>query len=394
MESSHTEGILRTIRVLDLADERAIYGSKLIADLGADVIRVERPEGDPLRLRGPFACDNEGEEHSLYYAYYGSNRRSVTIDLGNARGRETLRQLALSSDVVIDTGTLASADIDVFDLLEAKPEIVIVLVTSFGSSGPWAEYLTSDLVAGALGGFVATTGDVDTQPLKAYGELNFTTTGLYAAIGSLTALRHARETGEGQVVELAVHEAIPSCLEHVLMWGWFHNDLPMAKEDVLARRGSLHWSDMYEVMDASDGSIMITTTPDPMKQLAWLVEMGVEQDLLDPKYGDPEQHRMMVMRMMEVLRDWVAQQNVEDLFFEAQERHFPYGWVLSPERVAQSPQLEARDWWMNYQLGAHIVRGPGAPYLLEEKPIRKDSSVSEVGADTREVLKKIGWVEG
>ena len=91
MESSSTEGILQTIRVLDLADERAIYGSKLIADLGADVIRVEPPDGDRLRLRGPFASDNDGEEHSLYYAYYGSNRRSVTIDLGNARERETTR---------------------------------------------------------------------------------------------------------------------------------------------------------------------------------------------------------------------------------------------------------------------------------------------------------------
>ena len=279
MTSPPSEGALHAVRLLDLADERAIYGSKLLADLGADAIRVEPPEGDPLRRRGPFTADDQGEENSLYYAYYGSNRRSVALDLDAADSLDQLRRLAIASDVVIDTGKLAAAGIEASALLEERPSLVIVSVTSFGTSGPWAEHLTTDLVAAALGGFAATTGDVDTQPLKAYGELAFGTTGAYAAIGALAALRHARETGEGQVVELAAHEAVPSCLEHVLMWAWHHDELLIANSDVLPRRGSLHWSDAYEVMTARDGSIMITVTPDPMKQLAWLVETGAEQDL-------------------------------------------------------------------------------------------------------------------
>lgn len=389
--TSPPAGALREVRLLDLADERAIYGSKLLADLGADAIRVEPPEGDPLRRRGPFTTDGGDEKHSLYYAYYGSNRRSVALDLNTDDGREQLRRLAIASDVVIDTGTLAAAGIEVSALLEERPSLVIVSVSSFGSSGPWAEHLTTDLVAGALGGFVATTGDVDTQPLKAYGEVNFGTTGLYAAIGALAALRHARETGEGQLVELSAHEAIPSALEHVLMWAWFHDDLVMAESDVLPRRGSLHWSDAYEVMTAKDGAVMITVTPDPMKQLAWLVETGAEQDLLDPKYADPEQQLQMMWRMMEVLRDWVVTRDVEEFFFEAQERHFPYGWVLSPDRVAESPQLAARDWWAEYQIGDREVRGPGAPYTLGDTPVSSRRSVAAPGAATAEVLEQIGW---
>lgn len=388
-EGAHTTGALASVRVLDLTDQRAIYGAKLLADLGATVIRVEPPEGDPLRQRGPRTTNDQ----SLYYANYASNRRSVTVDLTSEDGRAQLRQLAASVDIVIDTGTLAAANIEVDALLAEHPALVVVSVSSFGPTGPWSDYLTTDLVTGALGGLVATTGDIDTQPLNTYGELNFGTTGAYAAIGALAALNHARETGEGQLVELAAHEAIPSCLEHVLMWVWHQQELAIAFNDTLPRRGSLHWSDAYEVMTARDGAIMVTITPDPMKQLAWLVEEGVEQDLLDPKYADPENPRPMMMRMMQVLRDWVATQNVEDFFFESQARHYPYGWVLSPDHVAQSPQLESRHWWANYHLDGESVRGPGAPYHLEGTPIPTERTVEGPGASTADILAEIGWTD-
>ena len=390
--ASAGNGALAAVRVLDLADERAIYGPKLLADLGADVIRVELPEGDPLRAREPSVEDERGERHSLYYAYYGANRRSVTLDLESDAGRERLRRLALASDVVIETEALERAGIEVDALLEEHPALIVVSVTSFGRSGPWARFQSTDLVSGALGGFVATTGDVDTKPLNGYGELHHGTTGAYAAIGALSALRHARETGEGQLVELAVHEAVPSCLEHVLMWAWHHETLPFAENDVLPRRASLHWSDAYEVMAARGGHVMVTVTPDPMKQLAWLLEVGAEADLLDPRYADPEQPRLLMMRMMEVLRDWVAGWDVEEFFFEAQRRHFPYGWVLSPDRVAASPQLEERGWWAEYRLGDdRAVRGPGSPYRLQDAPVPPVRRVSAVGSETAEVLAEIGW---
>lgn len=391
MTDEPAPGALTNVRVLDLADERAIYGTKLLADLGAEVIRVEPLDGDPLRHRSPRSTDSDGEEHSLYYAFYGSNRRSVALDLESDEGKAQLRRLALASDVVVDTGKLAVAGIEASELIAEQPALVVVAVTSFGTDGPWAMNRTTDLVSGALGGLVATTGDVDTQPLNTYGELNFGTTGAYAAIGALAALRHARETGEGQIVDLAVHEAVPSCLEHVLMWAWHHEALVLADGDALPRRGSLHWSDMYEVMAAKNGSVMVTVTPDPMKQLSWLLEAGFEQDLLDPKYADPELARQWGLRMMEVLRDWVPQWDVEAFFFEAQNRHFPYGWVLSVDQVAASPQLDDRGWWGDYQLGDRSVRGPGAPARLEGTPMAGSHVITAPGDETAEVLAQIGW---
>lgn len=387
------EGALAGVRVIDLLDERGIYGGKLLADLGADVIRVEARGGDPLRRRGPFAASGD----SLWHAYYASNRRFVTIDATTDGGRASLVALCGGADVVLDAGALATAGVDEGALLRDHPALVVVSLTSFGREGPWADYLAPDLVAAALGGVAATTGDVDTPPLRGFGEMTFAAPGAYVAIAALAALRHARESGGGQRVDLSVHETLASCLEHVLMWLWYHDRLPMALGPVLPRRGSLHWSDAYEVMNARDGAIMVTITPDPQALLAWLVEEGAQQDLLDERYLDPTGARPITGRFMEVLKDWVATKHVEPFFFESQARHHPFGWVLPPDRLADNPHLEARGWWVEHTLPAgDVVRGPGVPYHLSETPIAAPGAAApaaqadgDAAADA--VLREIGW---
>ena len=240
--------------------------------------------------------------------------------------------------------------------------------------------MAPDLVAGALGGAVATTGDVDTPPLKTFGELNFVLSGAYAAIAALAGLRHVREGGGGQRVDVSVHECIASCLEHVFMWYWYHERMPKAATAALPRRGSLHWSNAYCVMPAKGGAIMVTPTPNIDNQLVWLVEDEAQEDLLDPAYQEPGNRRAFINRLMEVLRGWVAEQDVEALFFAAQERHAPYGWVLPVDKVAENPQLQARDWWTRYPLaGGDSVRGPGAPYRFSATPWRIGESQTAAG---------------
>jgi crotonobetainyl-CoA:carnitine CoA-transferase CaiB-like acyl-CoA transferase len=381
-------GALSGIRVLDLTDERGIYGAKLLADLGADVVRPERPEGDPLRGRGPFVGGD-----SLYWAFFASNRRSVTVD----DAAQLKRMVAWADIVMVCEGvspvppTAWRASIDIEAALREKPSLVAVRVTSFGTDGPWKDYVAPDLVAAALGGFAATTGDADTQPLKGFGELNFITSGTYAAIGALAALRHARETGEGQVVDVSVHETIASCLEQVFMWYWYEGRLgPMQKGKVLPRRGSVHWSDTYEVMKARTGSIMVTPMPDVQQQIAWLVEEDAHGELLDPELSEPKNFARMAQTLMQTLRDWVSTKDAESLFFEAQERPRPYGWVLPIEQVAENPHLAARDWWATYRIGEQEVRGPGAPYRFSQTPWRPAEQAA-AGADADAVLREIGW---
>ena len=385
---------LADVKVVDLTDERAIYGVKLVADLGADVIRPEPPGGDPLRRRGPHhSSGDDASGESLWHAFFASNRRFFAVDPDTADGRAQLQALVLKADLVLfSTGAFGADCIDLEAARRQNPTLVVVECSSFGKRGPWKDYLAPDLVAGALGGSVAPTGDVDTPPLKPFGELNFMVSGCYAAIAALAALHHARETGTGQNVHVPVHNCIASCLEHVFMWYWYNHMFPTADGKALARRGSLHWTNLYEVMQAVGGSIMVTPTPHIDRQLLWLLEEDAVGDLLDPKYQQPEHPGEFYEGIMAALHDWVATKDVEQLFHDAQERHAPYGWVLPIEKVASNPQLEARGWWQSYRVGDAEVQGPGAPFRFGDTPGTL-SAYQGVGGSTAEVLDELGWVK-
>ena len=375
----YTPGPLADVRVIDLTDDRAIYAGKLLGDLGADVVRVEPSGGDPLRERAPFHKSGA----SLWHAYFASSRRLAGAD------SETIAELAQSTDIILDCERLDDSEA----LVEANPSLVIVDVTSFGRSGPWRDFQAPGLVAEALGGIAATSGDVDTPPLKLYGDQHAFVGGVYAAVGALAALNHARATGEGQIVRLSTHEALGSILEHVLMWAWYHELVPFADGPVLPRRGSLHWSNAYVVMQAIGGSIMITPTPDFSRQAAWLVEEGTGLELLDERFSDQANVAEMIELTMSTLREWVATKEVEPFFHEAQARHHPYGWVMTTPEVAANPQLEAREWWTEYPVGDSTAKGPGAPYHFSQTPWRiggagspplslRDISPREAGGET------------
>ena len=377
-------GALDDLRVLDLTDERAIYGAKLLADLGAEVVRPEPPDGDPLRRRGP-VVEGATPGTSLWHAFFASSRRFVTLEPHTQAGGTLLQRLVDRADVVLaSSGAFAVAEADLDEARRRRPELVVVETSSFGPDGPWRDYLAPDLVAGALGGAVATTGDVDTPPLKTFGELNFILSGAYAAIATLAALYRIRFAGAGQRVHVPVHQCIASCLEHVLLWYWHQDKMPNAAGPALPRRGSLHWTNAYVVMPAKDGAIMVTPTPSFDNQLVWLIEKDAQEDLLDPKYQEPEHRRDYIRRFMEVLRNWVSTRDVEELFFEAQEHHAPYGWVLSIDKVAENPQLEARDWWVEYPIASTSIRGPGAPYRFDDTPWQL-GPYGGVGAETEAV---------
>lgn len=384
------EGALAGLHILDLTDERGIYGAKLLADLGADMVRPEPPGGDPLRNRGPHLDGVDEGVSSLWHAFFASNRRFFSVDPATQPGVLQIAKLVDRADIVLSCdGTFAIEAANLEEAKKRRPELVVIDVTSFGPEGPWSDFLAPDLIAGALGGFCATTGDVDTPPLKGFGELNFMVSGAYTAIAALTALYHVRQEGHGQQVDVSVHECIASCLEHVFMCYWYDELMPTTTP-VLSRRGSVHWSGAYVVMAAADGSIMVTPAPDFDAQLSWLIQEDAHEDLLDEKYTDPENYPATVKRFMEVLHKWVATQNVEQFFFEAQSRHSPYGWVLPIEKVAENPQLQARDWWVPYKAGARETLGPGAPYRFSETPWSM-GSYGTPGADSESVLADIGW---
>lgn len=377
-------GPLANVRVLDLTDERGIYAAKLLADLGASVVRPEPPGGDPLRQRGPF---HEKTGVSLWYTWFASSRSVFACDPTDKDSLAQLQQLLERADILLSCdGGFALGTLDLTGARERHPSLVHIAVSSFGDVGPWRDFKAPDLIAGALGGAVAATGVPETTPLKTFGELNFMVSGVYAGIAALSALNHARATGEGQCVSVPVHECIASCLEQVLMLSWYGEKMNRGR--ILPRQGGTHWSMAFTVMPARGGAIMTTPMPDFDAQLAWLAEEDAQQDLFDEKYHDPANLPLYIGRLMQVMRQWVADQNPEELFLRAQERHAPYGWVLPIERLADNPQLAARNWFAPYDVGDEQVSGPGAPYRFSATPW-KNTPMAEVSGD--DVLADLRW---
>jgi crotonobetainyl-CoA:carnitine CoA-transferase CaiB-like acyl-CoA transferase len=381
------QGALHGMRVVDLSDERGIFGAKLLGDFGADVVRPEPPAGDPLRRRGPHLG---GDGVSLWYAFFATSRRFLTIDPDRAEDRLRLQQLVERADVLLTCpGTFAIDVVNVEAARTANPGLVHVDVSSFGDSGPWRDFLAPDLVAGALGGNVCITGAPDTTPLKWFGDLNFMVSGIYAAIAALAACRFVSNGGGGQRVSVSVHECLVSCLEHVLMFAWYGER--MGRGRVLPRQGGTHWTMAYTVAPARNGAIMITPAPRLDAQLAWLIEEDAHGDLLDPKYADPQNQLLLRDRMMQLMREWVARQDAEALFLGAQARHSPYGWVQPIERLPENPQLEARGWWSSLQVDGRTLRAPGAPFAFPDTPADPRDS-TPLSGDA--LLAELGWERG
>src|ERR1700733_4821071 len=203
---------LEGIRVLDLS--RVLAGplaSQILADLGADVIKVERPgSGDETRTYPPFsACDDSRPTYSSYFASVNRGKRSVTIDFAKPEGQELVRELVDKSDVLVENykvGSLLKLGLGYADLASRNPRLIYCSITGFGQTGPYRHKAGYDLVIQGMGGLMSITGEGNGQPMKAGVAIADTSTGLYAAIAILTALYDRNQSNCGQHIDLALFD--------------------------------------------------------------------------------------------------------------------------------------------------------------------------------------------
>ena len=206
------DSFLPTYRVLDLADETGVFCTKLLADYGADVIKVEPPTGDSARSRGPFLNDEPNDESSLYFLFYNTNKRSITLNLETSTGRSLFRRLVESADVLVETfpvGYLEAMDLGYPSLKLLNPGLVMASITPFGGTGPWKDYLSSDLVSMAAWGYMQITGDPDEPPLRLGNEHSHFPASQYAATAILAGLYHRDAvSGVGQHIDVSLQESL------------------------------------------------------------------------------------------------------------------------------------------------------------------------------------------
>jgi len=284
------EGNLADIRVVEICDEQGEYCGRLLAGLGADVVKIEPPEGAPTRRIGPFLGDVPGPERSLFFWNYNLGKRSLALDLDREADRERLLEVLATADVLLEStprGRLPALGLDAASLRARFPELVVARISAFGDEGPWADYLGSDLVHLALGGPVMNCGydprpdgSYDLPPIAPQSWHAYHIAGEQMAIGLLGALLHRRDTGDGQVLSCAVHDAVSKCTELDLM-SWVMRRAPFQRQT--CRHSGERVSDLPIIGNTKDGRWVLTLPP--MGSTGWgsLVEFldrhGMAADL-------------------------------------------------------------------------------------------------------------------
>jgi benzylsuccinate CoA-transferase BbsE subunit len=333
---------LAGLRVLDLADEKASFCTKLLADMGADVIKVERPGGDASRWMGPFWENISHSEKSLSFWYNNTSKLGITLCLESKEGQGIFLRLASKADVVVETFPpryLSKIGLNYEILSEKNPKLIWASVTGFGQTGPYREYKSCDIVASAVGGQMYVCGLPDYPPLKPYGQQSLYSASLFAAVGILIALRERNNSGRGQHIDISLQEAAAATLEHVIVRHFYEKVVPN-------RQGNLQWTNSACLLPCKDGYILITFNREWETLIDLLHSEAMAADLKEEKWREEGYRRQHVDHIIGVLADWTKTHTTAELFELGQLMRFPWAPVSSPKDVFNSPQLRARNFFI------------------------------------------------
>jgi benzylsuccinate CoA-transferase BbsE subunit len=246
--------VLSGCRALDLTDENGFLCGKILADLGADVIKIEKPEGDPSRRIGPFWADIPHPEKSLYWFAYNSNKRGITLNIETTDGKKILRELVKTADFVIESfppGFMDNLDMGYAALDNIKNGIILTSITPFGQTGPYKDFQISDIVTMGMSGILYQTGDPDSPPVHMSLPQACLHAGADAAVGTLMAYYYREMTGEGQHVDISMQQSTALFLANAIPT-WELSGI------VLKREGAFRWSEQStqrQVWQCQDGYV-------------------------------------------------------------------------------------------------------------------------------------------
>jgi crotonobetainyl-CoA:carnitine CoA-transferase CaiB-like acyl-CoA transferase len=382
-------GPLHGVRVLDVADESGTYCGKLLADLGADVVLVEPPQGSSMRRLGPFHDDSDDPNQSLFFWHYNTSKRGVVLDLTSPEGRRRFEQLAVRADVVIETGRpswLESAGFGCAALQALNPRLTIVSITPFGSSGPHRHHVGSDLVVQAAGGMVYVNGTPAGPPMQGAGLQAYHCGALHAAVATLLALLVREVTRIGQWVDVSLQTCAAACVEHA-------STTYRSEGRIVTRQETLHWTGAFRVGSCADGPILLSSLGDWTSLVEWLAADGAAGDLTDPAWADPVHRRRHCRHLFDILEDWARRHRSDELVGGAQLRRLPFAAVAPPESLPVHPQLVARRFFVpvHYPEAGYMLRHPGAPYRFSRTPWRISRPAPRLDEHTDAVFQD--WVQ-
>jgi crotonobetainyl-CoA:carnitine CoA-transferase CaiB-like acyl-CoA transferase len=377
------DAFLSGIKILDLADQKASFGTKLLADLGARVIKIEKPGGDPARKTARNGRKSSPSRPSPSFYYHNTNKLGITLNLEHPKGKELLFRLVKRNDVVVETfspGYLQKQGLGFDRLTEANPGIILVSVTGYGQSGPKKDYKTCDLVAAASGGQMYVTGAPDSYPLQQYGEQSYLAASLFAAVAILIAVRRQRRGGKGQHIDIALQEAVLSTLEHIVLQYFSDHVTPK-------RQGKMHWNHLFHILPCQDGFIQLTLFEQWETLVEWMDSEGMAADLTAKKWRDNEYRLKHLDHIITVLESWTKTHKTAELFKLGQLMQFPWAPVQSPTQILSCPQLKARDFFTNIKHPdiTRPLRYPKIPFKFNESLPASAKRAPLVAEDNRTI---------
>ena len=394
--------MLSDLRVLDLTDERGFLAGKILGDLGADVIKVEEPGGDPTRDRGPFLGGEVDRERSLPWLALNTSKRGITLDLEADRGREIFLELAASSDIVLETfapGTLDSWGLG-FEALHARnSKLIVCAMTPFGQDGPYAQHRAHDLVLVAMGGNAAMTGEAERPPVRCSMPTSYYHAAPEAVLGILTAL-HAREdesseeAGQGRFVDVSLHE----CQLATLITGAGQ----YALTGRLGQRSGARLGRTREIWQAMDGWISFglrggpTRIPNLIATVEYMKENEAAPDWLLEFDWSQYNHITIsdeeIRRIEETFAAFFRTKTMRELYDEALRRRILLAPCNDAREILKQEQLRSRELFVTIEypeLGAAIEH-PGffARSSLCDMGVR--GRAPRIGEHNAEIYRELG----
>jgi crotonobetainyl-CoA:carnitine CoA-transferase CaiB-like acyl-CoA transferase len=392
---SQPPAALAGVRVLDMS--RVLAGpwcGQILADLGAEVIKVERPgSGDDTRSWGPpYLKDREGREthESAYYLSANRGKKSVTLDIATPAGQEIARRLAAQSDVLIENykaDDLTRYNLGYEQLRALNPGLVYCSITGFGQTGPMRSAAGYDFIIQAMGGLMSITGDADDQPggkpLRVGVAVADLSTGMYATVAILAALFHRARTGEGQHIDMALLDTQISMIANMSLNYLISGRVPQ-------RIGNAHANIVpYQVFDAADGQLVLAVGND--SQFAKFCEAAgcaLHQDARFRKNADRVRHREVIVPL---LAEIMGKRTVGEWVALLEPIGVPVGPINDLEQAFAQPQVKSRGLQLELPHPlAGTVPAVANPIRMSATPPRYQSAPPLLGQHTQEVLRGLG----
>lgn len=380
--TERTSSLLGGYRVLDLTDEKGVFCGKILGDLGADVIKVERPGGDEARHLGPFYHDKPGPETSLSWFALNTNKRGITLNLATELGRDILKRLVATADFLVESfppGVMSAMGLGFADLAAVNPRLVVASITPFGQDGPYSVYKAPDIVAMAMGGLMCLCGDPDRPPVRISVPQAHVLAGAQAAAGCMVAHYVREASGRGQLVDVSIQEAVvPTIYNARLFWEFGNVNL---KRTGPYRSGlgaltvqRLHYPcrDGYVSFNLFGGTV---GAPSNRRLVEWMNEDGMAPDFLRNKDWENWDFAKITQeeldRFQEPFKRFFMRRTKRELFEEAVKRRIMLYPLNTMKDIVEDPQLHERGFFESVshpQLGTHILY-PGPFAKFSETPL-------------------------